>query len=392
MVRRVFYSGVDRPNPVGRSRGQTRDGYEAVELLVNDAARGSRSAMDESEKLLRWFESQKRLLPWRESREPYGVWVSEIMLQQTQVQTVIPYYLSFLRQFPTVEDLAAAPLEQVLAAWSGLGYYRRARQMHSAAKMIAESLDGFPSSSRELERLPGVGPYTAAAVASIAFGEVVPVLDGNVERVMARRLALAEDPKQSAVRKALFGAAASVLDSEQPGESNQALMELGATICRPKRPVCDECPLKQDCLAQQQGNPESFPAPRRRRTIERFELAVAVVRRDSSILLFRRPEESALMAGMWELPNVPLSRSVEVMAGAFEGKYGGCWKLELTDTIINHRITYRALRLHVHLGEFKAGHSVAEGLEAAWISREEQVEYAVSSAVGKIVASCCSWY
>ena len=181
--------------------------------------------------LLKWYDAERRSLPWRATRDPYRIWISEIMLQQTRVQTVIPYYESFMTRFPTVEDLAAAPLEEVLALWSGLGYYRRARLMHEAAKRLAAT--GFPARSSALEKLPGIGPYTAAAVASMAFGEAVPVLDGNVERVLCRRLALDRDPRRSAGRRLLLAATARLLDSKRPGDSNQALMDLGATICRP---------------------------------------------------------------------------------------------------------------------------------------------------------------
>ena len=165
------------------------------------------------------------------------------MLQQTQVKTVIPYYEAFLERFPNVETLAAASIGEVLASWSGLGYYRRARQLHRAAQEVVHRGEGLPENARALEKLPGIGPYTAAAVASIAFGEAVPVLDGNVERVLSRYVALSEDPKRRAHRNTLLALAAEILDRERPGESNQAMMELGATVCTPRRPQCGSCPI-----------------------------------------------------------------------------------------------------------------------------------------------------
>ena len=209
--------------------------------------------------LLQWYDSQRRDLPWRaakdQSADPYAVWISEIMLQQTQVQTVIPYFEAFLAKYPDVESLAATSLDEVLASWSGLGYYRRARQMHRAAGEIV-ALGGFPTSAAGLRELPGIGEYTAAAIASIAFGEVVPVLDGNVERVLSRCLAQAEDPKRSRPRRRLRQAAAELLDPRRPGDGNQALMELGATVCRPTSPNCPVCPLAPDCRAHAEGDPE----------------------------------------------------------------------------------------------------------------------------------------
>ncbi len=339
--------------------------------------------MDEVEKLLLWFAAKKRSLPWRESQDPYLVWISEIMLQQTQVRTVIPYYESFVRRFPTVEVLAASALDDVLAAWSGLGYYRRARQMHLTARQIVESRDGFPTSSAELLKLPGVGAYTAAAVASIAFNEVIPALDGNVERVMARRLAIVENPKRAASRKTIVEAVGSLLDPSQPGESNQALMELGATVCRPRQPTCEVCPLASGCLARRSGNPERFPSPRRRRGVARISLAVVVAQQKGRVLLFKRSETSTLMAGLWELPNIELKGSSEDMETALKKEYGGTWKLGSSMGRVSHMITHRALILHIYSVLFEAGDAVAEYREAAWIAARDRSNYAASSLVDK---------
>ncbi len=339
------------------------------------------------EGLLAWYDSSQRSLPWRVDRDPYRIWVSEVMLQQTQVSTVIPYYESFMDRFPTVETLATATIDEVLTLWSGLGYYRRARQMHAAAQQIVE-LGGFPQRSSELQKLPGIGVYTSAAVASMAFGEVVPVLDGNVERVLSRRMGLEEDPKRVASRKRLLDAGARLLDPGRAGDSNQALMELGATICRPKRPDCEICPLIKGCRAHRSGDPERFPPPRRRRAVEQVELTIALVEDRDRILLFKRPDDSDLLAGLWELPNVPRRGRLSTMEKVLGRRYGGRWTLERVRTRVKHGITHRALVLHVHPAHVEAGGTVAEGPEAAWVAADEMSDYPLSSAIEKVL---CSW-
>ncbi len=342
--------------------------------------------MSEVATLLAWYDARRRELPWRKTRDPYRIWVSEVMLQQTRVGTVLAYYEAFLQRFPTVEDLASAPVDEVLARWSGLGYYRRARQLHRAAREIVARGGELPSSARELQSLPGIGPYTAAAVASIAFGEAVPVLDGNVERLLCRRLGLDEDPKRSATRRQLLAAAARLLDRGRPGDSNQALMELGATVCKPAQPDCAACVLAAGCRARRRGDPERYPAPRRRRQTERRELAVAVARRDGRVLLFRRPQGSELLAGMWELPNVPRAATAAATAAALGRRYGGCWRLAEAGARVRHAITYRALEIHVYRARFEAGGTVAEGPEAAWVGDEDRRRFPVSSMVEKVLA------
>ncbi len=306
------------------------------------------------------------------------------MLQQTQVKTVVPYYEAFMERFPDVESLAAAPLEDVLSRWSGLGYYRRARQLHAAAVAVVER-GGFPTSSAELESLPGIGPYTAAAVASMAFGEAVPVLDGNVERLLCRRLALAEDPKRSAVRRRLLQEAAQLLSLQRPGDSNQAMMELGALVCRPQQPACDTCPLSQGCRGRELGA-EQFPPPRKRRNVERSRLAVVVAERQGSVLLFKRSSNEALMAGLWELPTIPL-HTKETMEQSLAATYGGAWSIGSLEQVVRHSITHRSLQLVVHRGTFTAGDSVAEGPEATWADARARENLALSSMVAKSLRS-----
>jgi A/G-specific adenine glycosylase len=262
--------------------------------------------------LLRWYDRNRRDLPWRRNRDPYLVWLSEIMLQQTRVAAVLDHYARFLRRFPTVRSLASARESSVLAMWSGLGYYHRARRMHQAAKIIARERRGkFPQTAEDWLTLPGVGRYTASAIASISFGETVAVVDGNVERVLQRlygwkRRTLVQ--RNHSTRKAALGAAKAqgresawqqaqhLLDRERPGDFNQAMMELGATLCTPRAPQCGICPLSPFC--QSRGAERTRPQAARKRQAVSYALA----RRNSSVLLVQRPADASLMAGMWELP------------------------------------------------------------------------------------------
>lgn len=245
-------------------------------------------------KLLAWYDTHARDLPWRQSRDPYRVWVSEIMLQQTRVAAVIDHYHEFLRRFPTVQRLAAAREASVLAAWSGLGYYRRARMLHAAAKVVAKERAGeFPTTAEDWRTLPGIGRYTSAAIASIAFGEAAAVVDGNVERVVQRIAGQQMSAQQ------IWQAAESLLDPERPGDFNQAMMELGATVCTPRSPACLTCPVVQLCATR--GEMEGLSKATKQRA---REVHYALDRRNGSVFLTQRPRDSRLMAGMWELPEV----------------------------------------------------------------------------------------
>ena len=250
-------------------------------------------------RLLAWYTAHQRQLPWRDSRDPYPIWISEIMLQQTRVAAVIEHYHEFLRRFPTVEKLAKAREASVLAAWSGLGYYRRARMLHAAAKVTVREPSGkFPDSAEKLRALPGVGRYTAAAIASIAFGEPVAVVDGNVERVLQRvsgeRLA----------GEQLWDAAKHLLDRKRPGDFNQAIMELGATVCTPQIPTCLTCPLTGLCATRGELPANGKSAPQKKREIHYALLCRNNGCRDGEVFLVQRAHEASLMGGMWELPEI----------------------------------------------------------------------------------------
>jgi A/G-specific adenine glycosylase len=251
--------------------------------------------------LLRWYRTHQRDLPWRRTEDPYRIWVSEIMLQQTRVAAVIPYYERFLALYPDIPALASAPEPELLAAWAGLGYYSRARNLQKAARAILE-LPRFPSDYAALRELPGVGDYTAAAVASIAFGRPHAVLDGNVLRVLSRMTADPGNIKSDAARKKLRTLAEGLLDRRRPGEFNQALMELGATVCVPKQPLCRDCPVRPHCQARKQGVENQLPLTGARPTASRQEKHLLVIEKADKILLWQRPLDSRRLAGFWELP------------------------------------------------------------------------------------------
>lgn len=256
-----------------------------------------------ADRLLDWFAHHARDLPWRQNRTPYRVWVAEVMLQQTRTETMGPYYERFMACFPTLESLARAPLEDVLRVWEGLGYYSRARLLHAAARKVLEEWGGrLPETRQELQKLPGIGPYIAGAVASIAFGRPEVALDGNVCRVLSRLLALDGDPRQMSVRRRLEEYARSIMPQDRPGPFNEALMELGATVCRPRRPRCDACPLSGDCQAHRRGQEEAFPTRIPRRTVPRYEVTAAVIRGPDGRFLLARRKKDSFLGGLWEFP------------------------------------------------------------------------------------------
>ncbi len=251
--------------------------------------------------VLAWYRKNKRDLPWRRTSDPYRIWISEIMLQQTRVAAVIPYYERFLNLFPDAGTLAAADEQHVLTAWAGLGYYSRARNLQKAARAVVE-LGQFPENYESLRELPGVGEYTAAAGASIAFGKAHSVLDGNVLRVLSRLSAERGAIKSHGIRKNLSEIAEALLDRRTPGEFNQAMMELGATVCLPKQPLCHECPITEFCRARQQGIESQLPLNGVRRGNTQNELHLLWIESEGKILLWQRPDHSKRMARFWELP------------------------------------------------------------------------------------------
>jgi len=252
--------------------------------------------------LLHWFREEARDLPWRRTSDPYRIWLSEVILQQTRVDQGLPYYERFVEAFPDVRALADAPLDRVLKLWEGLGYYTRARNLHRAARVVADDFGGEPPRRAELlQMLPGVGRYTAAAIASIAFGEREAVVDGNVKRVLSRLFNVEASIDDTATEKELWRLADQLLAPRHPGDFNQAMMELGARICVPRAPDCANCPVVAHCQARQRGVENERPIRTAKKPPARKDFVVAVIRRDGAYLIARRPDEG-LLGGLWEFP------------------------------------------------------------------------------------------
>jgi A/G-specific adenine glycosylase len=291
-------------------------------------------------RLLDWYRANKRPMPWRETRDPYAIWISEAMLQQTRVETAIPYWKRFLTLFPDVHALATADADDVLGAWAGLGYYSRARNLQAAARLIDENHGGrLPDDAEALQALPGIGRYTAGAVASIAFDRPEPVLDGNVKRVLTRLLGIREDIGRPAVVERLWKEAGALAQGPHPGDLNQALMELGATVCTPRTPRCASCPVSQFCDARAAGDSESLPIKARKKPARKVEaVAALVVRRGKALAVLWDLPGGDLAAG--ETPRAGLARALRERAGLEIARASASGTVE-------HVFTHRRLTLHV---------------------------------------------
>ena len=305
--------------------------------------------------LLEWFDGRRRDIPWRGSRDPYAILVAEVMAQQTRLRTAIPFHRRFMARFPDVRALAAADEDEVLKLWEGLGYYARARNLLRAARVLVAEYGGrFPEDARSLSRLPGIGPYTAGALASLAFGHSEPAIDGNARRVLCRLRDIAAPTPAS-----LDGHARSLLGEapSRPAALNQALMDLGSEVCTPRRPHCDACPLAGRCLARCRGTIELRPPARpRSRPPERCE-AAAVVRRDGRILVLRRPADG-LLGGLWDFPSVPLPAASTPWAALSAGlreAFGLECRVGEEIRRVAHTFSHFRLRLAVHAARWQRG-------------------------------------
>ena len=309
-------------------------------------------------RLLAWYEKNRRRLPWRETRDPYRIWVSEVMLQQTQVQTALPYYRRFLRQLPTLRSLAGADLGAVLKLWEGLGYYARARNLHRAARMLTADGNGpIPDRWEEFRALPGVGDYIAAAVLSIAFDRPHAVVDGNVKRVLARLRMIAAPANQSASRKIFQAEADRLLDARRPGDFNQALMELGALVCTPAAPNCAACPLIECCCAHRSGAVGRYPRRVASRPVPEEEIAVGVVSKGDRVLITRRAPQG-LLGGLWEFPGGKLrtgERPEAACVREIKEEVNLDVVVEKPLAQVRHAYSHLRIRLHVFACRFAAG-------------------------------------
>lgn len=272
-----------------------------------------------SEVLVEWYEREKRELPWRENTEAYRVWVSEIMLQQTQVDTVIPYFERFMSLFPTMKDFAYAPEEQILKAWEGLGYYSRVRNLQTAIREVTEAYDGVvPQSKEAILSLKGVGPYTAGAILSIAYNQPEAAVDGNVYRVYSRLMRIDDDISKAKTRKVFEQAVNQTISQDKPGAFNQALMDLGATICAPKNPKCDMCPVQKYCRAYAENDIEKYPFKSKKLKTKQKYLVTAIIQsNDGRFLVQQRPSEG-LLANLWMFPSIEEEKPVEDLVESYQ--------------------------------------------------------------------------
>jgi A/G-specific adenine glycosylase len=351
---------------VGREVGAREDRREARPsgiLILRSRAR-----------LLAWYDANRRDLPWRRTRDPYAIWISEAMLQQTRVETVIPSYERFLARFPHVDRLARAEPDALLGLWAGLGYYSRARNLQRAARMLVSQHSGrLPDSAEALRKLPGIGRYTAGAVASIAFDRPEPVVDGNVARVLARLLGLREDLRAPAVQARLWQAAGELAQGPRPGDLNQALMELGATLCTPRAPRCTDCPVSDACAAFASGERDALPVRRPRPAPREVEAVAALLARRGRALLVRRPPRG-LLGGLWELPGgdlLPGEAPATGLRRLLRERVGLRALRPRPAGALQHLFTHRRLRVHLYRCDTGPGRVRLNGFDAhRWLAPE----------------------
>ncbi|MDX2161544.1 MAG: A/G-specific adenine glycosylase [bacterium] len=342
--------------------------------------------------LLAWYDVHHAALPWRANHDPYRVWLSEIMLQQTQVETVKPYFEKFLAAYPTVTDLAAAPLDDVLKLWEGLGYYSRARNLHRAAQQVAFQHGGaFPRTVEGLLALPGVGRYTAGAVASIAFGERAPVLDGNVIRVFARLLDLPDDVTQPKTQAKLWQVAADWLPDARPGDYNQALMELGRVICKPRHPLCSQCPVQAHCAAYAGGTQAQRPVKKARAATPHYDVAAGMIWDDAGRLLIAQRPLDGLLGGLWEFPGGKQEPGETLEACLVrELREELAIRVEVGDkfAVVQHAFTHFKITLHAFTCRYLGGEPQTLGVKAwAWVLPADLERYSFGKADRQVIAA-----
>ncbi len=346
--------------------------------------------------LLSWYADGRRDLPWRRTLDPYHIWVAEVMLQQTQVTTVIPYYERFLARFPALEALAAASLDEVLKLWEGLGYYARARHLHAAARIVVSELDShIPDTMDGLLALPGIGRYTAGAILSIANGQDVPAPDGNVRRVLSRLFAIDEDVTRGTGQRRLWHVAESLLPPGRAGDFNQALMDLGASVCTPRAPLCHECPLAGHCRAHRLGREEDFPVRRSRGPLPHYEVVAGIVwNGQGRFLIAQRPPEG-LLGGLWEFPGGKRERGEtleDCLRRELDEELGVQVAVGAPLTAVKHAYTHFRITLHAFHCQLESGQPRALGCaDWNWITLDRVDRFAFSAADHKIIAALRAW-
>lgn len=349
----------------------------------------SKTIISIQQSILNWYQSQKRDLPWRKTRNPYFIWVSEIMLQQTQVIKVIPYYERWISTFPTIEKLANSAERQVLKLWEGLGYYSRARNLHKAAKIVALEHGGkIPDSYDEILKLPGIGHYSAGAILSIAYSKHETVLDGNVIRVLARLFKLHENGTSG---KSLFNLrqyAIKLLSENSPGEFNQAMMELGSEICSPKKPSCSICPAHNWCMGYRSGEQENYPPPKAKQSVKKIEVSAAVILKNRKVYIQQRPIKG-LMGGLWEFPGGKIEKNEsqeKCLLREIREELGVDIEIQEKLMTIKHSYTKFRVTLHVFDCRLSSGRIKATCCEQwKWVKLKDIADYPFPAANVKIV-------
>lgn len=339
--------------------------------------------------LVDWFRDHARDLPWRRTDDPYRIWLSEVMLQQTRVDTVVDYYERFTRAYPTVESLAAAREQRVLKLWEGLGYYSRARNLHAAARWIVREGGGtFPRTADDLLALPGVGRYTAGAIASIAFGEPAPILDGNVKRVLARLFAIRDAIDRPATVERLWDLAARVVDRDDPGASNQALMELGALVCTPRSPRCDACPVARRCDARRRGLVDTVPVRTPRKPVPHHDIVAAVIARRGRFLFGQRPP-GGLLGGLWEFPGGKVEAGEshdEALARELDEELGIRASVGPLVAAVDHAYSHFRITLHLYrVDRFDGDPEPRTHTALRWLRRADFERYAFPKATLRLL-------
>jgi A/G-specific adenine glycosylase len=345
--------------------------------------------------LIGWYRENQRELPWRKVSDPYPIWVSEAMLQQTQVATVLPYYHQFLKRFPNLPKLARADLQEVLKAWEGLGYYARARNLHKAAGIVIEQHQGnIPRNRQDFRKLPGVGDYIAAAVLSIAFNQPYSVVDGNVKRVLARLYVMKEPVNQSPAIKIFQQAAAELLDTREPGTFNQALMELGALICKPRNPLCPTCPVRTWCLAYQNDRISEFPRKLKKQAPPQYPIAVGVVFKNNRVLITRRKSDG-LLGGLWEFPGGKIKRNEKAETACIreiKEEVNLTVKVDSHLCRVKHAYTHFKIQLDVFCCSYISGRLKLNGpVDHRWIRLSQIDDYPLPKANHKFLVKLRQW-
>jgi A/G-specific adenine glycosylase len=333
--------------------------------------------------LISWFSKEQRELPWRLDQDPYKVWVSEIMLQQTRVDTVIPYFNRFIEWFPTIEDLANANEDKVLKAWEGLGYYSRVRNLQSAVKEVNEKYNGqVPSSPKEIAELKGVGPYTAGAILSIAYGIPEPAVDGNVMRVLSRILLIWEDIAKASSRKVFEHAVRQLISHDNPSAFNQALMELGALICTPTSPSCLLCPVRDHCQAFHEGVQTELPIKTKKNSQRAVQLAAVILKDEQGKVLIHKRPQSGLLANLWEFPNIDIQQPIltdrKQITELFRNTYDMNIKLEKSIGQIEHIFSHLIWNITVYIGVISTEFQTNDEWKLVTFDEMEQYAFPVS--------------